>query len=478
MFQNINFRYTDAQEEKHYSPEIIEKTFVDLGNILEKIKRPEKFIVSGPKGAGKSALASKLQMESEHSWNLFVNSDNLEQFDFRLLAKSTSEKACGLNSTVNVWQLLLLIRFVPLFLNDHAVADGNDSLRKLNLGLERIGLETSDSLINIVEYTSSKGVFSKLKGLAGEVGFNIGSNEKCNIKQPAEIVNTIKYVLREIRGVELKKYYLILDGLDYTIRYGIDNAHYLADLISASRLLNLYFSNLKIDAKIILLLRDEILTAIPDPNLAKRINDNGIPLKWYDNSRDPFRTSLLEVIQKRANLVGITGNISDIWSQWFDSDVEQKELKLILDNTRYLPRDLISFFRELQKIKTTPPFSREDILAALANYSDWFFSELNDSLVGIIDEDIRVNLPSILSSVGKKFSIDDFNNAKEKICPTSKSSSESILRELFNTSWIGNMWDDNGQFRYAWRHRKKNAVFNSNFSICLHKGLYKTLNLV
>jgi ABC-type multidrug transport system fused ATPase/permease subunit len=62
MFRDINFRYTDAQEERLHAPELIDKAFVDIENILEEIEKPEKFLVVGPKGAGKSALSSKLQI--------------------------------------------------------------------------------------------------------------------------------------------------------------------------------------------------------------------------------------------------------------------------------------------------------------------------------------------------------------------------------------------------------------------------------
>lgn len=477
MFGNINFRYTDAQEEKNYSPEIIEKTFVDIENILSRVDLPEKFIVTGSKGSGKSALSSKLQLISKNSWNLFVANDDLEQFDFKLLAKSTSEKTTGLNSTVNIWQLLLLIRLIPLFLSDQGLIDKNIQLRRLDNGLKKIGLVASSSLISIVEYTSSRGIFSKLKSLAGEVGFSFNEGEKYSIKQPSAVVDTIKEVLKTISGTDGKKYYLILDGLDYTIRYGKGNTNYLADLISASRVINNFFSCLNINAKIIILIREEIVFFIPDPNLAKRLNDNGIQIKWYDNQRGPFKTRLLEIIEKSAHLAGFTETIDVLWSQWFGSDAD-KWLRFILNNTRHLPRDLISFFRELQKINAYPPFSREDILAALANYSDWFFSELNDSIVGIIDETIRNNITLILSSLGKRFLLSDFDIVKQNICPTVQIPSESILQELFNTSWIGNIWEENGKIRFAWKHRKKNAVFNPHQEICLHKGLYKTLNLI
>lgn len=252
--------------------------------------------------------------------------------------------------------------------------------------------------------------------------------------------------------------------------------------MTAVRQINRFFLDFKINAKIIILLRDEIISLISNPNLAKRINDNGIQFKWYDNPREPFKTNLLKVIEKRALLVGFQGTIEELWKQWFDKSVlnyNHHSLSFILDNTRYLPRDLITFFRELQKLNTSPPFSRNTMLAALANYSDWFLAELNDSIVGIIDNDIRENLNNIFSSLGKEFYKKDFEKELNYFCPNCQMPIDTILRELFNTSWIGNiMVTQDNKKKFAWKYRKKNETFKPNFKICLHKGLYKTLNLV
>jgi predicted NACHT family NTPase len=81
-FDKINFKYTDAEEEKLYAPELIDQAYVDINCILEEIEKPEKFLVIGPKGSGKTALSSKLQLMEKNRWNLFVETDELEQFEY------------------------------------------------------------------------------------------------------------------------------------------------------------------------------------------------------------------------------------------------------------------------------------------------------------------------------------------------------------------------------------------------------------
>jgi len=56
----------------------------------------------------------------------------------------------------------------------------------------------------------------------------------------------------------------------------------------------------------------------------------------------------------------------------------------MLTNTRYLPREIIIFFKKLQEIKKTPPFLKGDVDAAIMEYSYWFLEELNDTLYGLL----------------------------------------------------------------------------------------------
>lgn len=276
-------------------------------------------------------------------------------------------------------------------------------------------------------------------------------------------------------------YYLVIDGLDYILRDGRNNCPYIADLINAVRQLNIYFHQKGINAKSIILIRNEVLQLVPDPNLTKRINDNGVQLRWYDNVRSPFDTSLLEIVQKRAHVAGFSGTARELWEDWFPVKINNSHsLDFVLVNTRFLPRDIVSFFRELQKLGKNPPFNRIDVLSALNNYSEWFLQELSDALVGLIDENLRTDMSDIITELGREFTLEQF---QEKLVEygyeKGSYSAEQIARDLFNASWIGNKWGtDKGTPRYSWKHRKINAKLNLKHKIVVHSGLWKTLNLI
>lgn len=479
VFSKINFKYTDATEEKIYSPELIKDCYVDIENILSRVDEPSIFLIIGAKGSGKSALASKLSISADSAWDKFVSTDELEQFEFHLLEKTGGEKGKSVGGAISVWQLLLLIKVLALLLQDQEFCEKNPNVTALGAALQRHGLTPSASLVSIIQQTSRRGAFFSFKTVYAELRGDASAESTTKLKDPAAVLESIKELIG-ICSPTISSYRLVIDGLDHPLRDGRSNAAYLADLINAARSLNLYFGQFGINAKVLVLIRDEVLALIPDPNLAKRVNDNGISLRWYDNTRSPLETSLLKVLEKRAHLAGFTEPIDSLWKTWFSQYIDSKESTgFILDNTRYLPRDLISFFRELQRLSTNPPFDRKVVLSALSNYSEWFLQELSDALVGFVTEEIRTEMPAVLSELGRRFTFKELSSKLKDHGISEKQSTEELAKDLFNTSWIGNAWKTSeGTDRFSFKHRKRNAAFNRNQEIVVHNGLWKALNLI
>lgn len=474
-FSDINFRYSDAQEELLRAPELLRNAYVDANGILEDVFIPEKYLVIGAKGSGKSALSSKLQLERR--WDLFVRADELEQFDFSLLEKTGGERVAG--SSISVWQFLILIRFLSLMQLDEKNIAVCERLMRVSSGLEKAGLHASEDLTKIVQFTSRRGVYAAIKSVLGEFGANSSQENQSKYKDPPALVEAIKTIFQSLAPSECH-FFLILDGLDYVARGGRTNFGQIADLVDAVRVVNNFFGGIGWKAKAVVLIRDEIFMRLPHANLAKRQSDNGIGLVWYENAREPFETNLMQVIEKRARLAGFDLQIEKLWSHWFDEKIDGREsVSFILDNTRYMPRDLIAFFRSLQKLNKTPKFKREDVLAALASYSDWFLQELKDALVGMIQDEVKDALPSVISSCGRRFSFDILKSELMDQCGVKESECHAIAKELFGASWIGNAWKtDKGTDRYSWAHRKRNASFIPSKEIVVHAGLWKALNLI
>ncbi|WP_323894829.1 P-loop ATPase, Sll1717 family [Aeromonas veronii] len=475
-FSDINFEYTDAQEERIYAPELVDSAYVDINSITKEIFKPNKYLVYGPKGAGKSALASKLKAISDSKWDFFCEVDDLEEFEFNLLKKTSGISGEKIGGSVTVWKLLLYIRIVSLYQGNSFLNDSGSSAEAFFDDLKKYGLLGSKSLIQVVQETSRKGLYSKFASLIASVQGKYEKSADLKVKDPAELVESIELALSELPKIDTS-HFLVLDGLDYLLRNSRNNAGYLADLVAATRQVNNFFSEKENNSKVIILFRDEVLDLVPDPNLTKRANDNGISLDWYDKEGKPFDSYLLQVIENRAHLAGFNKDIRYLWKEWFPDKIAGKDsILFVLDSTRYLPRDLISFFRSMQSLKKEPPFIDQDIFSALNSYSEWFASELSDALVGLVDENVRCNIEGILSEIGPRFETDNFKVSLDEY-GLDEEHAEKILSVLFNTSWIGNVWQKFDSPRYAWKHRRKKAVFSPRKTAVVHNGLLKSLNL-
>ncbi len=481
-FADIDFQYTDAENERIYAPELIRKAFVDVERVLTQVKLPQKFIVYGPKGSGKSALATKLLFMSEEDPTWLVNIDNLESFEFPLLLKTGGARgSSSIGGSLSVWKMLLHLRILSLLVSDPDIRAKNPDLLVFYDSLREHGFVGAGNIVKISEQTSRKGFYRTIRqalDVEAEAANDVLGTKSIE-KDPAAVSDALEL---RLRGVQPGggSYYVILDGLDYTLRQNRANTYFMVDLVSAVKHVNEFFGLRRIRAKVLILMREEVLASLPDPNMAKKMNDNGIFLSWYDNVREPERTSLLEVVRRRAELAGFSGTTSDLLRSWMPPAIHgQSLLSFVLDNTRFLPRDVISVFRELQKLGKPTPFSERDVLAALKNYSHWFYRELSDSVVGLVSEPVRGAIGEIFSELGREFDPTTLRDAIAARCGISQPEAEQNVRELFKTSWIGQFWKTKeGSDRFEWKHRNPHAALQMTRGCVLHKGLWKTLNLI
>lgn len=233
--------------------------------------------------------------------------DDLENFEFRLLEKTGGVHGQHIGGSLSVWKLLLSLRITSLLSEDQLLIQRNPEFDRFVGALRKQGLIESPNLVKLVEETARKGFYLKIKSaFDSEVGANSEDSTKSTSKDPSAVADAVSMVLSGLKPAD-SKYMLIVDGLDYTIRQGRSHSYFLIDLISAVKVVNESLYRSGVDAKVVLLVRDEILRMLPDPNLAKRMNDNGVSIQWYQNVRDPEETNLIEVIHRRAKLAGFKG---------------------------------------------------------------------------------------------------------------------------------------------------------------------------
>ena len=153
----------------------------------------------------------------------------------------------------------------------------------------------------------------------------------------------------------------------------------------------------------------------------------------------------------------------------------------ITRSTHIRPRDYIRYLQACSSeviVQNQHNITPEIVVKADAAFSNFFRSELEDEIHGILP-----NIGEILNIISQlkksTFRYDEFQSLfikKIEQGAIEKQDSEFVLKVLFNFSVIGNQPSQlNVQiFRYL----DSDARFITKEAICVHRGLYKALQII
>lgn len=133
----------------------------------------------------------------------------------------------------------------------------------------------------------------------------------------------------------------------------------------------------------------------------------------------------------------------------------------LLDFTRHTPRDFVDGIKE---------------------YSlEYFIQEIRDEMAGYVQTEDSDLIIKCLSSLRKI--IFDYSEIRQRNMEYSANASEDklveILRVLYDCSAIGHTYsyDGGNTERITFKCRNRNSAFSNKYKICIHKGLWKALNV-
>ncbi|MBA1324543.1 hypothetical protein G7018_22915 [Pseudomonas plecoglossicida] len=235
----------------------------------------------------------------------------------------------------------------------------------------------------------------------------------------------------------------------------------------------------------VVFLRDDIYDILTDPDRNKW-NDLRVPVEWDESTIK----SLLAFRISRAN--DSESNILDFGSAWnmlFSrtpvkyGHQQQKEMtmfKYITRSTQLRPRDYIKYIQACaeEAITTKSGNITPSIVTKIDKaFSNYLRSEIEDEISGIVPK--VKNILNVFSIVRKQtLAISEFDTAythefgDDPDMPTS----DFILRVLFNFSVIGNQPSQINQ--HVFRYLTPEANLNRKEPIVLHRGLFKSLQII
>ena len=474
-FKDIEFGKIAAEDELTFSPQLLIDGFFDEYGYIDAINHSEKFLIIGPKGSGKSAIGSRLDL-TQKDRNSFVKLHPLENFPYDLFSGVLPGREAPEIRYPENWEFILMVASLNSFVKDTSFKfpSNRKAVFKSLIDLGLLSDNSKISLDKIVKKTTDKQFKLTLNGLGVAAS---SSNEK--ISDTKKLYASLQECFYSIT---LKsKHLLIIDGLDNVLTTRINQFKSLSALIVAADKINKMFYRNHIDAKIIVMCRTDLFDRLSEPNMNKIKQNSGIILDWFQRTKDLKSTNLAKLLNLRAK--ASLGEEIDVFETFFPLNMTigkgpRSTIQILFDHTRHLPRDIIMLFNQIQmSTRDYKGVSAPEIISALDTYSkNYFISEIKDQLCGFqIDNDIE-KIFQLLAKLGYyRF---DMSLLEETIkCDTRFNSIDlsNMLNSLFDCNAIGNFDRNSGHITF--KYRNQYSQFNPNQLILVHYGLQRALNL-
>ncbi len=483
LFRDYKIGFADAEKEYLRTPEIFKDAFFDVNKILDELINKYAFMLIGKKGVGKTAYNAKLQSLSDENDNFFVEPMKLNDFEFTTFAKiKLDSNLSGTKKYKHSWEFIILHKLYNILFTKMKYGENTYINERISF-LDKIGFP-----INL-DYKENTKMLSKLKIGNNIVSFDLEFENKFKVKPITylERISTInQYLIDGLNGTSIyfdnDKIFLTIDGVDDILRLKNFKNEIILGLIRSIDNLNVNFEKNKAPIKIILLIREDIVNQLTDPDLAKIKRDGSILLDWSRNL-----DGLKKLVNLRFKLSGVGEDVAEVWWKTiFPKYIKNKDSwEYILDYTLYRPRDILQFLKTCQTLypdKENLVYS--DIQSVLNEYStNYFIEEMKNELTGFIRDDLIIALPTILQKLGSRsFFLGKFYEIAIQQ-PTIKNLNidevKSLLMLLYTVGYVGQLHHNNrkGNASVIFKYRTPRVNIDYSLKFITHRGLFKGLGI-
>ncbi|QXI38791.1 P-loop ATPase, Sll1717 family [Pseudomonas xantholysinigenes] len=448
-------------------------------NIVDEITSGSKSYVIGRKGTGKTAITEHIIKDV--SFSRFAKKLSFKNFPFQELYDLTNKSFTAPNQYMTLWKYLIYSSVAKLMIKNESIDDSiREKLRSIYEG------DVEQSLARSIKRWVS-GTF-KISILGSGIEASGSNATQKNETSWIERVETLEDLL--LQHLDKSEYLIVFDELDEDYRDITDPENYnrytalLTGLFKAVQDVRSVFGQ---PYKLfpVVFLRDDIYDLLMD-NDRNKWNDLKVPLAW-DEAK--IKELLAFRISKAHSSTDPTLPFYQAWRMLFSNlpvkygHKQQKEMKAfdyITRSTQIRPRDYIRYLQACaeealrdNRTKITP-----DIVTKIdKSFSNYLRSEIEDEISGFLP-----NIKSILNlfSIVRKqtLSIAEFEAAYEEEpgAATHERTADFVLAVLFNFSVIGNQPKQNNT--HVFRYISPEANFNRKEPIVLHRGLFKSLQII
>lgn len=423
--RGFNFGQPEAEAEQAY----INDFFQDFLGVLDGVANG-KFIITGRKGAGKSAIAKYIDNDQDSTKCVLVDPTEVR---FQRILQALPDIDCSL-----YFEWIILVRLVKMLL-DTELAPSARYMSDLKKFYNR-----NTGAINIASYKVSE--ISSHQEVLFEVLKNSFPSIVTRFYRDKKEVKGAFYefvpVLREILQTVLKyqvfedlEFFICFDDLDVGFKLQRDSATLMELIRVAKRYNTQLFHQTK--CRVLLFMRDDIQKHLEakEADLTKIFGSYEFNISWFnpnDARISENKTNIKKFINRRIQYNfrknGIAYNENDPWYTLFEECSRETSnkgsFKYILDHTFYRPRDLINVIKDLGIKDYSYPISFNTIQTLLNQYSEYCVGEIKNELSMLYSEDDINNIFKLLKTIAVHVQKPTFTK----------------LMELFNENNVDEKW--------------------------------------
>ena len=451
--------------------------------VVDRLESGSRSYVIGRKGTGKTAICEYLNKKKGH--DVFSQKLSFKNFPFNTLYELTNEKYNHPNQYITLWKYVIYSSIAKLMIKNQNI---NQSIREKLEEVYKLDIPTSLSS-NVSRWTGVNFNLSVLD--IGGIGAGADKQTGKNNTEWIDRVELLERLLLE--HLDDSNYIIIFDELDEDYKDIIISDRHsqytalLTSLFKSVQDIKAVFRESNPKILPIIFLRDDIYDLLQDPDKTKW-NDLRVNLDWDENN---IKNMLAFRLSKALNSSGKILTFNQAWHSLFvNKDVgygnrqskRTSSFKYITRSTQLRPRDYIRYLQVAAEETLSHPSQTKitptTILRVDKAFSNYLRSELEDEIHGVLPE-IK-GILDIFSKLRKQtLSIQEFSKEYEKAIENGelvKRSTEFVLRILFHFSVIGNQPKQKNiqVFRYS----RPDANLNLKEHIVVHRGLYKSLQIL
>ncbi|MBL0739874.1 P-loop ATPase, Sll1717 family [Chryseolinea lacunae] len=478
---DIYIGVNDGKKEALYKSDF-EKYFIDYNNMYDEVLKPEKYLILGQKGSGKTILAQYIKKQSKINALWFCDIKSFKDFRFHELVHLKTNDIAP-NEYSAIWRWIILVELSKQILQDNGIQD-KENLAKLETFFKENYYSIDIDSKKVVELTKTRKINGSILKSILALGGELSSESTHSESSYLSYLEDLERVLLKLLSTSKSRHTIFFDELDDRFQNDIFYKNSIISLIKSADSINCTLVEKNLDAKIILLIRSDIFSILNDTDLNKIKLSNSIEITWGEkvSAASPL-ISLLIQKAKRSNRYLDQFEDIEVFNQLFPQHINGvKPERFMLERTLFRPRDLVTF---LNLIITRYPSSRyfgwKGFLEMKNKYSEYFIDEIRNEMSGHLEsEEIDQGL-RLLKNYNRYFfmytELKDYYASQRVHYP--KIELDKLLVLFFKFNVIGNKWHNaykNKEY-YTWAHRDHKAELDFGKQLVIHLGLREELSM-